>query len=397
MGQILTRRQYEDLLIDGLAVAAQGSSRTEPTDPELWPDFATYRIAAGTGAGYSEPPGPTDLCLAACVWAIWLMTSCCGRPCAKMPGPIVQLYSVPGRSYRQLYLRLDEASLSFNADCFDGFACFLRHEFLLTSRENWPCSFTALGCWTGARLAASWRLGPDVLDKLMERKSFENQFLPNALRKFFNEVEAPNARNEYLSLLLDRFSLRFVASNPGTGLSKEMVFILCYSLILLSVDLCSPHVKNKMSKREFIRNTRRATTPISDDFLGHLYDNIYLSVAAEAAEARSNQAALRLESAATLSQPVELRPDRQAGVSGTGVNRPPQDSGYASSLYTDSRLIELLPTGDAATPPNTLAVSTPPWTSISESVTDADCNMLSIGSSDGPDCPDCPETNESPE
>ena len=33
---------------------------------------------------------------------------------------------------------------------------------------------------------------------------------------------------------------------------------MCFSQILLSVDLSSPHVKNKMSKREFIRNTRGA-------------------------------------------------------------------------------------------------------------------------------------------
>lgn len=56
----------------------------------------------------------------------------------------------------------------------------------------------------------------------------------------------------------------------------DAVYVLCYSLILLSIDLSSPHVKNKMSKREFIRNTRRAAHNVSDDFVGHLYDNIYL-------------------------------------------------------------------------------------------------------------------------
>ena len=45
---------------------------------------------------------------------------------------------------------------------------------------------------------------------------------------------------------------------------------------MLSVDLSSPHVKNKMSKREFIKNTKRATDGITADFAGHLYDNIYL-------------------------------------------------------------------------------------------------------------------------
>ena len=56
----------------------------------------------------------------------------------------------------------------------------------------------------------------------------------------------------------------------------DAVYIICYSLILLSVDLTSPHVKNKMSKREFIRNLRGATNGIDDITLGHMYDNIYL-------------------------------------------------------------------------------------------------------------------------
>ena len=45
----------------------------------------------------------------------------------------------------------------------------------------------------------------------------------------------------------------------------------------MSVDLTSPHVKNKMSKREFIRNLRQATPDVSNELLGHMYDNIYLS------------------------------------------------------------------------------------------------------------------------
>lgn len=45
---------------------------------------------------------------------------------------------------------------------------------------------------------------------------------------------------------------------------------------MLSVDLGSPHVKNKMSKREFIRNLRGAVQGAPDDYLVNLYDNIYL-------------------------------------------------------------------------------------------------------------------------
>ena len=73
------------------------------------------------------------------------------------------------------------------------------------------------------------------------------------------------------------FFLSSIPSSISLGL-LETIYVLCFSLILLSIDLTSPHVKNKMSKREFIRNTRRAVINgnLSDELAGHLYDNIYL-------------------------------------------------------------------------------------------------------------------------
>ena len=97
------------------------------------------------------------------------------------------------------------------------------------------------------------------------------------MRRFFAKIEAPKERNAYLSILLEEFSKRFSTCNPNLGLTQDTVYILCFSLILLSVDLSSPAVKNKMSKREFIRNTRNALPDLSPDFTGHLYDNIYLN------------------------------------------------------------------------------------------------------------------------
>ena len=67
----------------------------------------------------------------------------------------------------------------------------------------------------------------------------------------------------------------------------DSIYVLCFSLILLSVDLGSPHVKNKMSKREFIRNTRNAIIRAGprqlrghdddgSELFGEMYDNIFL-------------------------------------------------------------------------------------------------------------------------
>lgn len=45
---------------------------------------------------------------------------------------------------------------------------------------------------------------------------------------------------------------------------------------MLSTDFWSPHVKNKMSKREFIRNTKQVVNRATNDLLGHIYDNVYI-------------------------------------------------------------------------------------------------------------------------
>uniref|UniRef100_H2YEC1 SEC7 domain-containing protein n=1 Tax=Ciona savignyi TaxID=51511 RepID=H2YEC1_CIOSA len=124
----------------------------------------------------------------------------------------------------------------------------------------------------------------DVLEEIFKLQNFKNQFLPNALRTFFNAVDSPTTQSDYLVVLIEKFSTQFCADNPNLELEPDVVGILCYSLLLLSVDLASPHVKNKMSKREFIRNIRRAVDtdnhrrrpPIDRDFVGHLYDNVYL-------------------------------------------------------------------------------------------------------------------------
>ena len=144
----------------------------------------------------------------------------------------------------------------------------------------------------------------DVLEHLISLQNFNNQFLPNALRKFFARTLAPDDHGNYLHVLLEKFSRRFCDCNQHLGLSPgnkpinltlllvfishtttsynyliclDTVYIVSFSLIMLSVDLSSPHVKNKMSKREFIRNVRRAVGHrIDDEWCGHLYDNVYL-------------------------------------------------------------------------------------------------------------------------
>lgn len=59
------------------------------------------------------------------------------------------------------------------------------------------------------------------------------------------------------------------------------VNVVILSLVMLSNDLRNPNIKNKMSKREYIKNTLQAlvglaNSPIDSEYLCHAYDNVYL-------------------------------------------------------------------------------------------------------------------------
>jgi len=179
-------------------------------------------------------------------------------------------------SYRRLYLLLDEASLTFNADPERGIEYLVNHRLVADEAEEIARFFNGTAKLHKHQQKLYLEKRHDVLQHLVQLQDF-NGFLPNRLREFFKRTcHAPNARNEYLTILIDQFSKRFTTCNSNLGLNKDTIFILCYSLIMLSVDLGSPHVKNKMSKREFIRNLRHAAPDVNDEYTGHLYDNVYL-------------------------------------------------------------------------------------------------------------------------
>jgi len=71
------------------------------------------------------------------------------------------------------------------------------------------------------------------LERLIELQSYENQFLPNALRQFFAKLDAPEDRNEYLSILIENFSKRFHECNKNLGLSTGLYIFFLSKIFLL--------------------------------------------------------------------------------------------------------------------------------------------------------------------
>ncbi|CAH1777137.1 unnamed protein product [Owenia fusiformis] len=222
----------------------------------------------------------TDLCLAGCVWKDLGQVDILWQGLCKASWTSCHQYSVwknsPRFSFKKLYLLLDEGCLTFNADWKQGMDYLLKHEIVTEDAMSIAKFFHGTYKLDRKQKMSFLETRPDVLDLLVKLQNFQKQFLPNALRKFFRDIQAPTERGSYLSSMMEKFSAQFCECNPDVGLSRDAVFVVCFSLIMLSVDLCSPQVKNKMSKREFIRNTCRATEGLNDEYAGHLYDNIYL-------------------------------------------------------------------------------------------------------------------------
>jgi len=102
--------------------------------------------------------------------------------------------------------------------------------------------------------------------------------LAEALKIFLARFEISKGESSSRLAIIECFADHYSLNNENLGLEKETVSILCFSLILLGTDLSSPHVKNKMSKREFIRNNKRIVqnNRLTNDYLGELYDFVFL-------------------------------------------------------------------------------------------------------------------------
>lgn len=268
MGQVLKK-------ISENAQKNENGHRGGFPDLASWPPELSLAVLSHLNA--------TDLCLASCVWSHLAQDEVLWHSLCISQWRYTSIYKEtkgPGFSYRRLYLQLDEGTVTFNADAELGMQYFIKQRLV----KDVPIEIARFLHHTNLLNCRQLRLYLEksdprrrqVLDHLIELQNYENQFLPQALRRFFRSLQAPNTQNNYLRALLEKFSLRFCNCNPHLGLNSDMVYILCFSLIMLSVDLSSPHVKNKMSKREFIRNVRQAVHRQDDELFGHLYDDVYL-------------------------------------------------------------------------------------------------------------------------
>lgn len=115
-----------------------------------------------------------------------------------------------------------------------------------------------------------------VLKEFTETFKFSGMILDTALRTYLATFRLPG-ESQKIQRILEAFSEKFYDQQTSDIFaSKDTVFILCYSLIMLNTDQHNPQVKKKMTEEEFIRNNRAINggQDLPREYLSELFQSI---------------------------------------------------------------------------------------------------------------------------
>lgn len=85
-----------------------------------------------------------------------------------------------------------------------------------------------------------------------------------------------DATSNYLIFVILINSFSATCSSNGLFTSADTAYVLGFSIIMLTTDLHSPQVKNKMTKEQYIKLNRRISDneDLPEEYLSKIYDEI---------------------------------------------------------------------------------------------------------------------------
>ncbi|CAG8632993.1 2680_t:CDS:10, partial [Dentiscutata erythropus] len=110
-----------------------------------------------------------------------------------------------------------------------------------------------------------------VLRTYMETFNFRNDPIDIALRKFLLDCYLPK-ETQQIDRVMEAFAKRYHECNPDVFASSDVAYVLAFAMLMLHTDAFNKSVKRKMTKDEFVNNTRIDGVP--REIFEILYDNI---------------------------------------------------------------------------------------------------------------------------
>lgn len=125
-----------------------------------------------------------------------------------------------------------------------------------------------------------------VLAQFTKTFDFSGSLLDIGLRTYLETFRLPG-ESQKIHRVLEAFSEQFFEQQSNEiFVSKDAVFILCYSLIMLNTDQHNPQVKKKMTEEEFIKNNRAING--GQDLPRDYLHSLFISIATNEIKINSN-------------------------------------------------------------------------------------------------------------
>lgn len=116
-----------------------------------------------------------------------------------------------------------------------------------------------------------------VMCAYIDAMNFPDMDIVAALRHFLEGFRLPGEAQK-IDRLMEKFASRFCDCNPNQTLfpSADTVYVLAFSVIMLTTDLHSPQIKHKMTKEQYIKLNRGISDSkdLPEEFLSQIYDEI---------------------------------------------------------------------------------------------------------------------------
>ncbi|XP_053102736.1 brefeldin A-inhibited guanine nucleotide-exchange protein 2 isoform X1 [Hemicordylus capensis] len=147
----------------------------------------------------------------------------------------------------------------------EDIAQFLHQEERLSSNQ------------VGEFLGDSNKFNKEVMYAYVDLLDFCGKDFVSALRIFLEGFRLPGEAQK-IDRLMEKFAARYIECNQGQTLfaSADTAYVLAYSIIMLTTDLHSPQVKNKMTKEQYIKMNRgiNDSKDLPEEYLSTVYDEI---------------------------------------------------------------------------------------------------------------------------
>uniref|UniRef100_A0A4W6BS59 ARF guanine nucleotide exchange factor 2 n=1 Tax=Lates calcarifer TaxID=8187 RepID=A0A4W6BS59_LATCA len=129
----------------------------------------------------------------------------------------------------------------------------------------------------GEFLGENIKFNKEVMYCYVDQLDFCGRDFVSALRAFLEGFRLPGEAQK-IDRLMEKFAARYLECNQGQTLfaSADTAYVLAYSIIMLTTDLHSPQVKNKMTKEQYIKMNRgiNDSKDLPEEYLSSIYDEI---------------------------------------------------------------------------------------------------------------------------